>query len=231
MSVLVGRVAALHRYPVKSMAGEALPHTEVSWHGLTDDRRWGFVREDQVRNGFPWLTLRQQPGLVRYRPRLVGRSVVVRTPAGREYDVADPELAALLGARPMKLDRGAFDSAPVSLLGVRSAAAVGAPDVRRFRPNVLIDAEGEFAEDTWVGGTVRIGDAVLRVDRKDRRCGVVSVDPETGERDPSVLRAVARLHDMTLGVYASVVVPGGMAVGDEVVLSRVESGASRTPAR
>lgn len=218
MSTVVGHVVGLHRYPVKSMAGEPLDETEISWHGLADDRRWGFVREGQVRNGFPWLTLRQRPDLVRYHPCLRGGSAVVRTPGGDEHDVADPELAALLGARPMKLDRGAFDSAPVSLLTVQSATAVGSPDVRRFRPNVVVDAAGEFPEDAWVGATAAIGGAVLRVDRADRRCGVVAVDPDTGTRDATVLRAVARQHGLTLGVYASVVTPGHVRVGDEVVL-------------
>ncbi|MBB5953800.1 hypothetical protein FHS29_000370 [Saccharothrix tamanrassetensis] len=214
-------MVAVHRYPVKSMAGESLEHADVSWHGLADDRRWGFVRDGQVRNGFPWLTLRRRPELVLYRPRLLDRSdVVVRTPAGAEYDVADPGLAALLGGRAMKLDRGVFDSAAVSLLTVQSAAAVGSADARRFRPNVLIDAAGDFPEDAWVGTTVTIGDVVLRVDRKDRRCGVVSVDPDTGRRDSSVLRTIAAHHDMTLGVYASVVVPGRVAVGDAVVPAR-----------
>ncbi|MFN2464119.1 MAG: MOSC N-terminal beta barrel domain-containing protein, partial [Candidatus Dormibacteria bacterium] len=54
----VGRVAALWRYPVKSMAGEALAVADVSWHGLAGDRRWAFIREGQERSGFPWLTIR-----------------------------------------------------------------------------------------------------------------------------------------------------------------------------
>ncbi len=213
--MVVGRVHAVHRYPVKSMAGEVLEAADLSWHGVVDDRRWGFVREGRVRDGFPWLTARQRPDLVLHRPRLVGRTVVVRTPAGREHDVADPALAALLGARPMKLDRGTFDSAPVSLISTRSVAAVGAGDARRFRPNLVVETDGD--EDDWVGWAVAVGGAVLRIDRRDRRCAVVSVDPDTGERDRSVLRAIARGHDMALGVYASVVVPGRIAVGDAVV--------------
>ena len=66
---LVGRVAALRRYPVKSMAAEELDGAEVSWHGLAGDRRWAFIRDGQVRNGFPWLTIRERPELAHYRPR------------------------------------------------------------------------------------------------------------------------------------------------------------------
>ena len=66
---VVGRVVALWRYPVKSMAGEELDGAEVSWHGLAGDRRWAFIRDGQARSGFPWLTMRERPELARYRPR------------------------------------------------------------------------------------------------------------------------------------------------------------------
>src|ERR1700756_892372 len=65
---VVGRVVALRRYPVKSMAGEELDDAEVSWHGLAGDRRWAFIRDGQVRSGFPWLTIRERPEMARYRP-------------------------------------------------------------------------------------------------------------------------------------------------------------------
>src|SRR5882762_8433793 len=64
----VGCVAALWRYPVKSMAGEALEHAQVSWHGVPGDRRWAFIRKDMVSSGFPWLTIRERPDLWRYCP-------------------------------------------------------------------------------------------------------------------------------------------------------------------
>src|SRR5262249_19989333 len=120
----VGRVAALWRYPVKSMAPEALERVEVGWHGIVGDRRWAFLRIDHEHNGFPWLTMREHPTLARYQPRLVdparpdATAVRVRTPAGDELDVVDPTLAAELGGglRVMKLDRGAFDTLPLALI-------------------------------------------------------------------------------------------------------------------
>jgi len=66
--VLVGRVAAVLRYPVKSMAAEPVEDVDVSWHGLSGDRRWAFVRPDLPSNGFPWLTLRQRNDLNDYHP-------------------------------------------------------------------------------------------------------------------------------------------------------------------
>ena len=130
---VVGRVAGLWRYPVKSMAGEELDGVEVSWHGLAGDRRWAFIRDGQARSGFPWLTIRERPELARYRPRFEdpGRpdasTTLVRTPGGGELDVAGPALAAELGpgVRVIKQNRGVFDTFPLSLLTVQSLAGLG----------------------------------------------------------------------------------------------------------
>ena len=234
---VVGRVVALWRYPVKSMAAEKLDGAEVSWHGLAGDRRWAFVRDGQVRSGFPWLTIRELPELAHYRPRFAepGRPsaspVLVRTPSGGELDVVDPALAAELGpgVRVIKCDRGIFDTMPLSLLTTQSLAGLAgltgcepggaglAPG--RFRPNLLVDAAGQgFPEDAWAGRVLRIGGLRMRVDQRDKRCAVVTVDPVTLHRDPAVLRAIARERDTRFGVYGSAVAPGRMAVGDPVHL-------------
>lgn len=229
-SIEVGRVAGLWRYPVKSMAGEALGAADVSWNGVAGDRRWAFVRPDAARSGFPWLTLRERPALARYTPSLAdpdhpdASPVWVRTPAGALLEVADPQLAAELGAgvRALKSDRGLFDTMPLSLLTTGSLAALhgGALDVRRFRPNLLVAADPAFVEESWVGSVVRIGGARLRVDGRDQRCAVVGVDPDTTARDPEILRTIAREREARFGVYGSTVAPGRVAVGDAVLLER-----------
>src|SRR5262245_6891291 len=95
----VGRLIGLWRYPVKSMGADALVEADVSWHGLVGDRRWAFIRDGQARNGFPWLTLRDRSDLRHYRPSFVEPSqpdaspVLVSTPSGAVFDVADPALA------------------------------------------------------------------------------------------------------------------------------------------
>jgi uncharacterized protein YcbX len=214
----LGLVSALWRYPVKSMAGEALDEVEVSWHGLAGDRRWAFVREGVERSGFPWLTIRERSDMWHYVPRFAGNRTLVRTPTGNEFDVIDPALAAELGhgARVIKQDRGVFDTMPLSLLSTGSVDALRRGlDPRRFRPNILVEGAGE---DELVGRTVRIGTMRMRVDQRDERCVIVNVDPETAERDPSILRAIAQGRESRFGVYGSVVEPGRIAVGDPVVL-------------
>ena len=233
----IGRVVGLWRYPVKAMAGETLEEVELSWHGFAGDRRWAFVREGQTRNGFPWLTQRELPALTLYEPSFVepnqaNRSAIqVRTPGGVAFDVADPALAAELGGRPIKCDRGLFDAMPISVLTTQARASldklVGTTlDIRRFRPNLVVEATpqsesiGGFPEEEWVGSVLRVGAARIRCDARDQRCVVVNVDPATADRDPAVLRAIAQEREARFGVYGSTVQPGRIAIGDAVMLER-----------
>lgn len=187
--IVVGRVAELWRYPVKSMAGEPLQESDVARHGVAGDRRWAFIRPGLERSGFPWLTIREQPQLVHYRPRFADPAhpdrsqTLVRTPAGAELDVVDPALAADLGegVRVIKQDRGVFDTAPLSLISRQTLASLSALagaslTALRFRPNLVIDVAPEaedleapgalegpeaarFPEDHWIGAVLHVGDA------------------------------------------------------------------------
>ena len=175
--VRVGRVVGLWRYPVKSMAAEPLAEVDVSWHGLAGDRRWAFVRDGVVESGFPWLTLRERNDMNRYRPSFVdpqrpdASAMRVHTPSGALLDVTDPALARELspsGARVLRQDRGIFDTFPLSLVTTQSIARLGETvgttlDVQRFRPNFLVEAEGERAVRRGFVGRL---DASHRGDRR-----------------------------------------------------------------
>jgi len=229
---VVGRVAALWRYPVKSMAAEELDTADISWNGLAGDRRWAFIRDGQVYSGFPWLTIRELPELAHYRPRFAepdrpeASVTLVRTPAGRELDVADPALAAELGPGigVIKQHRGVFDTMPLSLLTTQTLASLGRLvgaelAALRFRPNLLVEASGRgFPEDAWVGRVLRAGGLRMRVDQRDKRCVMVTIDPVSLHRNPAVLRVIASERDSRLGVYGSIVQPGQVTVGDKVEL-------------
>lgn len=234
----VGRVVGLWRYPVKSMGAEALAEAEVGWHGLAGDRRWAFVRSGIPQSGFPWLTLRERNGMNHYLPSFLDPArpdtspTVVRTPSGTVFDVTDPALAAELhpdGAQVIRQNRGIFDTFPLSVittqtierLGERVGARLG---VQRFRPNLLVEAAEEepFAEDGWVGSVLCIGTLRMRVDKRDGRCAVITIDPETTERDPAILRTVAAERQGCLGVYGTTVEPGRVAVNDPVIIESRE---------
>ena len=233
MPIAVARVTALFRYPVKSMAAEPLESIEVGWAGFAGDRRWAFVQGDLVRSGFPWLTIRERPEMWHYVPHFVEATdpeksvTLVRTPSGDEFDVVDPKLAGELGfnARVIKESRGIFDAFPLSLISTQTIAALGSSvgsdlEMRRFRPNIVVESfdGGDAPEDAWISDVLSVGAMRMRVDKRDKRCVMVNVDPVTTTRNASVLRAIAQERQACLGVYGTVVTPGRVTVGDIVHL-------------
>ena len=231
----MGRVEALFRYPVKSMAGEPVDAVELGWHGLEGDRRLALRRIGE-HGGFPWLTAGRLADLVLFSPvrRADGPLPThVRTPEGVDLDLFGPELAAELGRRhgsPVEmthLSRGIFDEASVSVITSATVAEIGRlaaqpPESARFRPNVLVAASGAlpFAEDGWVGGVLRFGEGgdapAIAVTMRDERCSMVNLDPATARASPEVLKAIVRERDNKAGVYATVVRGGRLAVGQPV---------------
>jgi MOSC domain-containing protein len=230
--MIVGRVAQLNRFPVKSMAGEPLQVAEIDWQGMEGDRQYAF-HFSQSRSRFPWLTARDVSALVLHRARFANpatpktASLEVTAPDGWQGLVTDPELAERLAVAagapvaPMQLAIGAYDSMPVSVVtsaGHRLVeAAHGGPlDPRRFRTNIVIDSD--HSQDEWAGKRIAFGDegAALLVTAGIPRCAMVTIDPDTGARDPSVLRTIAQRFGNSYGVYAAPARKGLIAVGDVV---------------
>ncbi|MGH3073803.1 MAG: MOSC domain-containing protein [Gaiellales bacterium] len=151
---------------------------------------------------------------------------------GRAIDGPWSEAVSEAVGRPLtmlELPEGirALDSHPVSLLSEASAAEVGRRggresfDPRRFRPTILVDGLGAHEEDEWVGRSVRAGGALLSVIRLDPRCALTTRDPETGQRDADTLHWLASYRrgddgQVYCGLYADVLEPGRVAVGDTV---------------
>jgi len=238
MTVEIGEVEALFRYPVKSMAGESLEVAELGWHGLEGDRRLAFRRADD-RGGFPWLTASKVPGLVLFAPRRRGPAATgdlpthVRTPEGQELAVFGEELAREVGRRHgspvemMHLNRGIFDEASISLITSATVSEVARlaaqrPDVRRFRPNIVIASlrSVPFEEEAWVEGVLSFGEtnegAAIGITNRDERCSMVNFDPDSARSTPEVLRAIVRVRDNKAGVYGTVTRRGRVAVGQLV---------------
>jgi uncharacterized protein YcbX len=94
-------------------------------------------------------------------------------------------------------------------------------DPLRFRGNLLVDGIGAWDELDWVGRTLRIGAARLRVEARIRRCNAPSVNPETARIDADVTAGLyGQFRHMDCGIYLSVLEVGGVAVGDSVDLER-----------
>jgi len=109
-----------------------------------------------------------------------------------------------------------------SIDALRRSSGVAAFEARRFRPNVLVaGAERPHEEDEWLGASVRIGAAVIRVRMRDSRCVMTTLNPDTGEHDHDTLNMISSYRtdqpkEVNFGVYGTVVQAGEMAVGDEI---------------
>jgi uncharacterized protein len=236
----LGRVKAIFRYPIKSMAGESLDAAGLSWHGIQGDRRLAFRRLAD-KSGFPWLTASKLPQLLLYKPfRLDGNTAEglpthVRTPAGKEYELRGDELRKEISSRYgsdvelINLKHGIFDEAAISVISlgtVRGLEHETGRDLglRRFRPNVVIETNNAepFEEDLWVGRTLVFGEEnggpAVAVTMRDERCVMVNLDPDTAEPDSGVLKAVVRVNGNCAGVYGTVVRPGELRAGQVVAL-------------
>jgi uncharacterized protein YcbX len=239
----LGRISAIFRYPVKSMAGELLDVARLSWYGIEGDRRLAFRRLTD-KSGLPWLTASKLPQLLLYKPfGLVSKNgellpTHVRTPDGKEYELRSDELREEVSRRYgsdvelMNLKHGIFDESPISVISLGTVHSVGREsgrgvdlcDLRRFRPNVVIETNSAepFAEDEWVGRTLLFGEensgAAVRITMRDERCVMVNLDPDTAERDAEVMKTVVRLNENYAGVYGTVVSAGELRVGQVVTL-------------
>ena len=122
--------------------------------------------------------------------------------------------------------RGSYDAAPISIISRQTIARIAEESGTeenpwRFRPNLLVDLQdgGAFEELSWVGGTLRVGDtARIAIIKVDQRCVIITLDPESGESSPSILRCVAQNHGNCAGVYGTVLTPGEVRAGDPVWL-------------
>ncbi len=157
------------------------------------------------------------------------------TPSGEIVSVDDPKLIKLLGEgiseknqlKLVRSDRALTDCRPVSLISLQTIRQIESElsmpiDKRRFRANIYLnfasDSSG-FAEDNFVGRHLRIGSkATIMVLERDPRCKMISLDPDTSEHNPEVLRKVAQAHGNFAGVYCAVLVEGLLKKDDPIEL-------------
>jgi len=115
------------------------------------------------------------------------------------------------------------DAMPILLLttaSLRAGAALypeGNWEVRRFRPNVLVDVDDEgWVEDAWCGRVVRVGEVELLPRQPCVRCTMVTRPQPDLDRDLDIYKTIARHHGGTLGVWSTVQTPGTVRIGDPV---------------
>jgi uncharacterized protein YcbX len=212
-------VAALWRYPVKSLAGEPLTTTMVGPDGIPGDRIVRVRGPEGVRTSRRQYRMLGLHGTLdaEGRPLIDGHAwnslealALIKRAAG-----ADAWLEAW-----EELDR--FDILPL-LIATDGAVAAFGRDVRRLRPNIVIAGVEGLAERSWPGAEIHIGDVIVRIDSLRGRCHMTTIDPDTLEVDPGVLKDLVRRFDRHLALNADVIHTGRISVGDPVTLVRCET--------
>ncbi|MER7179095.1 MOSC N-terminal beta barrel domain-containing protein [Streptomyces hyaluromycini] len=277
----MGTVAALYRYPVKSMLGEAMIAVAVTERGFTGDRayavldgtgavgsakhprKWGALLRCRSRvdeSGVVQVVLPdgaalpvEDPDLDVRLSNLLGRQVFVSAVvpehsrlerAVPEYEGGVPEAVretAAVDATGAGITTGSvapgtfFDFGRVHLVTTASLARMrtvhpgGDFDARRFRPNLVVNTDGEpgFPEDAWLGSRLRVGEALFRVVVPTPRCVIPALGHDELPADPGIMRAVAREHRVPvfdlgrlscLGVYLDVLEAGAVRIGDAITV-------------
>jgi uncharacterized protein YcbX len=249
--MLSARVVGLSRYPVKSMLGERLEEAELDAGGIHGDRVYAVVdaSDGSVASAKRWGELLVCRAAYVSPPVAGGAPSVVEItlPSGDSVRSDDPgvhaALSAALGrsARLVSDGQARFhDLTSVHLLttdtleALRAVEPAGDFDPRRFRPNVVVDAQtGGYVENDWVGRTVRAGSLELEVVMLTGRCAMTTLAQTDLPAEPVHLRAVNRHNRHVVppygvkgcaGVYATVVRPGRVKIGDPAVIEQRSQG-------
>jgi uncharacterized protein YcbX len=207
-------VGALWRYPVKTLAGEPLDTAELTTNGIVGDRVVHVRGPEGVR------TSRRHHNLLGLHATLGpdGEPIVDGQPwtspdiLERVRAAAGPDATLARYEGPER-----FDVLPL-LVATDGAVATFGRDVRRLRPNIVIDGVDGMDETTWPGAELHIGDAVIELDSRRGRCPMTTVDPDTLAVDRGVLKDIIARFDGKLALNAAVLRPGRVRVGDPVQL-------------
>ena len=207
------RVAQIWRYSVKSLRGERLEVVDVLADGLRGDRATQV--EDHTGARMTGRTAKRllglQSGLASSgEPSVNGHAWDSKQALRLVRDAAGP------GASLAPLGRH-FDDRSILVATDGALDALGV-DYRRLRPNIVIEGVEGLAENEWVGRRLRLGEVELDVVDRCVRCVMTTIDPDTLEVDPSVLRRINDEFDTKMCVLCEVATPGELQVGDPVDL-------------
>ncbi|WP_353507081.1 MULTISPECIES: MOSC domain-containing protein [unclassified Bacillus (in: firmicutes)] len=225
---------------MKSFRGENVQQTYIASYGLYGDRSHAFLDETRPEK---YLTATQFHEMIGYTASFMGEEfldtylpIKIVSPEGKIYKWGDQELLTELeeksGRRikgiqylPRQVPLGAIEEEHVLIVtdtSLQEMSALWGQEVnhRRFRPNLIFSLYENipFAEDTWFGKCIRIGEVELEIVRHCERCMIITIDPSTLTLDKTLLKTVVQKRNNHFGVYASVIKPGKVNVGDSIRL-------------
>ncbi len=236
----VGEISEIKRFPVKSFAGEALQASHIVKSGLDGDRCFAFI--DETKEGWDsFITARDIPNMLAYKAKIIGEDhegelpeLVVTSPDGRIFNWSEELLDEIQRYSKRKMSMKCYKPQNADLMAVDSGSILIITDTtlrkleeiwgkrldkRRFRANLVVTLdENSSNEGNWIGKRIRIGSSELQIDSYCERCSMTTIDPDTLERDVSLLKKINEEMNLNFGVYASVIKTGPIHVGEKVYL-------------
>ncbi|AIQ75250.1 MULTISPECIES: MOSC domain-containing protein [Paenibacillus] len=238
MLSVVGEIQGINRYPVKSFAGENLESCMIEPYGMLGDRFCSFY--DESKEGWrKYITARNIPNMLTYQAQFIDGQIHVTASDGRTFGWDDNLLEEIQSQTKTPITMSGLkavhpqlehpqllsvDGASILLITDASLKKLEATwghslDPRRFRGNFVIALNDDsLFEGDWIGRRLNIGDAQLQVDSFCERCVVITMDPDSLQKDPVLLKKLHKEFDLHFGVYASVIKTGQIRIGDKVEL-------------
>jgi len=227
------RIQSLWHYPVKSLLGERLQTLDLEEWGAVGDRLFAIAdKEGKLGSGKSTRRFTRIDKLLSLRAGASKGAVLITFPDGTSGAIGEKDLDQMLSdflgqqvALVREKDVPHHDDGAVHLLLSSELARLQAlvPDAqidpRRFRANIVLETPAHIAGADLLGKVLTLGETRLLVTHKTERCRMVTLSQEDLTFDPRVLRAIAQDFDVDFGVYAKVLRPGTLSVGDSVHLS------------
>lgn|GEM_PF-764470 len=232
----IGKLIEINRYPVKSFSREILETVQLASYGILGDRGYAFVNNEKT--GWErYITARKIPRMIGYHAQLVATrgqeklEVSIQSPSGVNYNWDEQLLHEIQQYSKTTIAMEQFDLHADQLLGVDDASILIITDRsierlqnlygqrldhRRFRANFYITLAEGIDENELIGRRIIIGNSELTIKYPCERCAMITIDPDTLERDVTLLKLINENMNLQFGLYADVTKVGTVTTNDHV---------------
>ncbi|WP_428526298.1 MOSC domain-containing protein [Roseibium sp.] len=226
-------IQSIWRYPVKSLLGEPLTEALVENRGLIGDRVYALTdTKGKLGSGKSTSHFQRIDNLLLLRATTQNNEVHIALPGEPLEPISSRDLPHRLSdflGQPVTLvedqDAAHFDDGAVHIILSSELKALQARsphldfDPRRFRANLLLNTPDHMCAEDLLGRVLTIGDVRLKITHPTERCVMVTTKQDGLSSEPLILKAISKGFDINFGLYASVLKPGQIEVGQEVKLS------------
>ncbi|URN93747.1 MAG: MOSC domain-containing protein [Candidatus Pristimantibacillus lignocellulolyticus] len=234
----IGKLIEINRYPVKSFSGEILETVQLAPYGILGDRGYAFVNNEKT-GWARYITARKIPEMIGYHAQLVSSpgedelTVSIKSPSGVCYNWDEQLLQEIQQYSKTTIAMEQFDLNANTLLGVDDASILIITDRsierlqelygqqidhRRFRANFYITLAEGIEENELIGRELIIGNSELTIKYPCERCAMITIDPDTLEKDVNILKLINKNMNLQFGLYADITRVGTVTANDSVYL-------------